>query len=105
MPGPRAPRALLPRRRCQQIRTGDLTIESPWSYPLSHNSSSASVGHNGRYGVLLADYVIYVGVTRCTWQPSSKRHKDSVVAPYAIMDNTFALISIITGNSIITGRR
>ena len=26
--------------RCQQIRTGDLTIESPWSYPLSHNSSS-----------------------------------------------------------------
>ena len=21
---------------CQQIRTGDLTIESPWSYPLSH---------------------------------------------------------------------
>ena len=23
-----------------QIRTGDLTIESPWSYPLSHNSSS-----------------------------------------------------------------
>ena len=22
---------------CQQIRTGDLTIESPWSYPLSHN--------------------------------------------------------------------
>ena len=26
--------------RCQQIRTGDLTIESSWSYPLSHNSSS-----------------------------------------------------------------
>ena len=25
---------------CQQIRTGDLTIESPWSYPLSHNGSS-----------------------------------------------------------------
>ena len=23
----------------EQIRTGDLTIESPWSYPLSHNSS------------------------------------------------------------------
>ena len=23
--------------RCQQIQTGDLTIESPWSYPLSHN--------------------------------------------------------------------
>ena len=23
----------------QQIRTWDLTIESPWSYPLSHNSS------------------------------------------------------------------
>ena len=31
------PRALY--CRCQQIRTGDLTIESPWSYPLSHNSS------------------------------------------------------------------
>ena len=28
--------------RCQQIRTGDLTIESPWSYPLSHNSSRAT---------------------------------------------------------------
>ena len=27
--------------RCQQIRTGDFTIESPWSYPLSHNSSSS----------------------------------------------------------------
>ena len=25
--------------RCQQIRIGDLTIESPWPYPLSHNSS------------------------------------------------------------------
>ena len=25
--------------RCQQIRTGDLTIERPWPYPLSHNSS------------------------------------------------------------------
>ena len=24
--------------RCQQIRTGDLTIESQWSYPLSHSS-------------------------------------------------------------------
>ena len=23
--------------RCQQIRTGDLTTESPWSYPLNHN--------------------------------------------------------------------
>ena len=26
--------------RWQQVRTGDLAIESPWSYPLSHNSSS-----------------------------------------------------------------
>ena len=26
--------------RCQQIRTRDFTIESLWSYPLSHNSSS-----------------------------------------------------------------
>ena len=26
--------------RCQQIQTGDLTIDSLWSYPLSHNSSS-----------------------------------------------------------------
>ena len=25
--------------RCQKIRTRDLTVESPWSYPLSHNSS------------------------------------------------------------------
>ena len=29
--------------RCQQIQTGDLTIESPWSYPLSHNSSSYDI--------------------------------------------------------------
>ena len=25
--------------RCQQIRTGDFTVESPWSDPLSYNSS------------------------------------------------------------------
>ena len=29
--------------RCQQIRTGVLTFESLWSYPLSHNSSSLNV--------------------------------------------------------------
>ena len=27
--------------RCQQIRIGDLPVESLWSYPLSHDSSSA----------------------------------------------------------------
>ena len=29
--------------RCQQIWTGDLTTESLWSYPLSHNISSTSI--------------------------------------------------------------
>ena len=28
---------------CQQIWTGHLTIESPWSYPLSHNSFSSDM--------------------------------------------------------------
>ena len=28
--------------RCQKIRTSDFPVESPWSYPLSHNISSKS---------------------------------------------------------------
>ena len=37
----RGPTALSPFRRTRQkIRTGDLTVESPWSYPLNHDSSS-----------------------------------------------------------------
>ena len=31
------------RNCCQLIRTGDPTIKSLWSYPLSHNSSSISI--------------------------------------------------------------
>ena len=39
---------------CQQIQTGDLTVESLWSYPLSHNSSLYSlyrVSHKKRNDV------------------------------------------------------
>ena len=31
--------------RCKQIRMGDLTVESPWCYPLSHNSSKKEATH------------------------------------------------------------
>ena len=42
--------------------------------------------YRGSYGVYVAITVLYVAVTRCSWQPSSKRHVDPVTSrtPYLL---------------------
>ena len=45
--------------RCQQLRTGDLTIECPWPYAMSHNTSSNLFQNGAPASEKVLDWSVY----------------------------------------------